>query len=156
MNPKVVIVGRPNVGKSSLLNLIAQRRISIVDPTAGVTRDRVSTTTTLTAPTGEYRPQQIELIDTGGYGIQDSQNLTAEVEQQIAYAINQAHLILFIVDAQTGVVPLDREVARLLRSSDTATPVILIANKVDGSTHIAAAQEAACLGFGPPLCDQAC
>ena len=151
MSAKVVIVGRPNVGKSSLLNLIAQRRISIVDPTAGVTRDRVSTTVTLTAPAGEYRSQQIELIDTGGYGIQDSQNLTAEVEQQIAYAIHQAHLILFIVDAQAGTVSLDREVARLLRSADTATPVILIANKVDGSSHIAAAQEAACLGFGPPM-----
>jgi len=151
MNPNVVIVGRPNVGKSSLLNLIAQRRISIVDPTAGVTRDRVSTTVTLTAPAGEYRAQQIELIDTGGYGIQDSQNLTAEVEQQIAYAIHQAHLILFIIDAQTGIVPLDREVARLLHSSDTKTPVLIIANKVDGPTHIAAAQEAACLGFGPPL-----
>ena len=151
MNAKVVIVGRPNVGKSSLLNLIAQRRISIVDPTAGVTRDRVSTMVTLTAPAGEYPSQHFELIDTGGYGIQDSQNLTAEVEQQIAYAIHQAHLILFIIDAQTGIVPLDREVAQLLRSSDTKTPVLLIANKVDGPSHTAAAQEAACLGFGPPL-----
>ena len=151
MNPNVVIVGRPNVGKSSLLNLIAQRRISIVDPTAGVTRDRVSTTVTLTAPAGDYLPQQIELTDTGGYGIEDSQNLTAQVEQQIAYAISQAHLILFVVDAQAGIVPLDREVARLLRSSDTATPVLLIANKVDSPKHTAAAQEAACLGFGPPI-----
>src|SRR5947209_1150050 len=90
--PVVAIVGRPNVGKSSLFNWLASRRIAIVDPTAGVTRDRVSTLMKI----GE---RYVELIDTGGMGIDDTDNLTAEVERQIDVAIEQAHVILFVVDA---------------------------------------------------------
>src|SRR5437660_12061286 len=81
--PQVAIVGRPNVGKSSLLNWLAGRRISIVDPTAGVTRDRVST---LVNEDERY----FELVDTGGIGIEDSDNLTAEVDRQIQLAIESA------------------------------------------------------------------
>lgn len=152
MTPKVVIVGRPNVGKSSLLNLLARRRVSIVDPTAGVTRDRVSTIVNLTAesPQQPHDPH-IELIDTGGYGIEDTQDLTGQIEHQIDNAIADASLILFVVDAQTGVVPLDHEVGRLLRMSGTQTPVLLVANKVDGPSHEAAAYEASQLGFGTPV-----
>jgi GTP-binding protein len=120
--PVVVIVGRPNVGKSSLLNCLAGRRISIVDPTAGVTRDRVATT----IHTGD---RYFELIDTGGIGIEDHDNLTAEVERQIQIAIDQADVILFVVDIRSGRVPLDEEVNRRLRSIDK--PVILVANKCD-------------------------
>src|SRR5688572_15266762 len=120
--PIVAIVGRPNVGKSSLFNSLAGRRISIVDPTAGVTRDRV---TTLVEADGRY----FELVDTGGLGIEDVDNLTQEVERQIEVAIEQAHVILFVVDIRAGVVPLDEDVGRRLRN--IGKPVILVANKCD-------------------------
>lgn len=152
MLPKIVIVGRPNVGKSSLLNVLAGRRVSIVDPTAGVTRDRVATT--IEVP-GVYKgddPDFAELIDTGGYGIEDSMDLTAEVEQQIAHGLAEADLILFVVDAQTGIVPLDRTVAKVLRTSGAQSkPVVLVANKVDAENHEAGMYEAAALGFGEPI-----
>ncbi|MGB0766868.1 MAG: GTPase, partial [Phycisphaeraceae bacterium] len=91
--PKIAIVGRPNVGKSSLMNRLAGRKISIVDPTAGVTRDRVATTVEI--PSEGDDPNHATLIDTGGYGIEDSQQLTAEVEQQIARGLADADLVLF-------------------------------------------------------------
>src|SRR5271166_2887295 len=116
--PQVAIVGRPNVGKSSLFNWLAGRRIAIVDPTAGVTRDRVST---LVKAEGRF----FELIDTGGIGIADSDNLTIQVERQIEAAIDQAHVILFVVDARDGLVPLDEEVARRLRY--VSKPIICVA-----------------------------
>ena len=152
--PKIVIVGRPNVGKSSLLNLLARRRVSIVDPTAGVTRDRISTTIEIPPPAERAgdEAQFAELIDTGGYGIEDSMDLTAEVEQQIANGLAEADLILFVVDAQTGVVPLDNTVARVLRTSGAKSkPMLLVANKVDADNLEAAAYETAALGFGEPV-----
>src|SRR3984957_19812764 len=94
--PVVAIVGRPNVGKSSLFNALAGRRIAIVDPTPGVTRDRVS------API-ELEEGFFELFDTGGIGTEDSDNLTNEIEGQINTAIQQAALILFVVDIREGV-----------------------------------------------------
>src|SRR5213083_2289358 len=106
--PAVTIVGRPNVGKSSLFNWLAGRRIAIVDPTAGVTRDRIAT---LIKVDGRF----FELIDTGGMGIKDVDNLTVHVERQIEAALDQAAVILFVVDARAGLAPLDDEVARRLR-----------------------------------------
>src|SRR5204863_9843793 len=88
--PIVAIVGRPNVGKSPLFNWLANRRISIVDPTAGVTRDRIGTV----IPLGD---RYCELVDTGGMGIQDVDNLTADVEKQIQHAIDAAAVVLFVV-----------------------------------------------------------
>src|SRR5579871_3591676 len=120
--PVVAIVGRPNVGKSSLLNCLANKRISIVDPTAGVTRDRVSTTI-------QFGDRSFELVDTGGIGIADVDNLTGDVERQIQYAIDQADLIVFVVDIRTGIAPLDEEVNSRLRAA--SKPVILVANKCD-------------------------
>ncbi len=120
--PVVAIVGRPNVGKSSLFNWLAARRIAIVDPTAGVTRDRL---TTLIKLDDRY----FELVDTGGMGVQDVDNLTAQIEHQIETAIEQAHVLLFVVDARDGLMPLDEEVARRLRY--VTKPVVLVANKCD-------------------------
>ncbi len=153
--PKIVIVGRPNVGKSSLLNMLARRRVSIVDPTAGVTRDRISTTIEIPPPRENPGGDSLfaELIDTGGMGIEDSMQLTAEVEQQIAHGLAEADMVLFVVDAQTGIVPLDNTVARALRTSGAQSkPVLLVANKVDADNLEAAAYETAALGFGEPIC----
>lgn len=151
MPPRVVIVGRPNVGKSSLLNLLAGRKVSIVDPTAGVTRDRVATSAVVPPIERGDPARPIELVDTGGFGIEDSANLTAEVERQIALGVAEADLILFVVDAQSGVVTLDQRVAAMLRKANPDKPVVLVANKVDGPSHEPAAYEAARLGFGEPI-----
>ena len=120
--PQVAIVGRPNVGKSSVFNWLAGRRIAIVDPTAGVTRDRVTQLV-------EVRDRFIEIIDTGGMGVKDVDDLTEHIEGQIQVAINSADLILFVVDTLDGPVPLDMEVAKRLRY--LTTPVICVANKTD-------------------------
>jgi GTP-binding protein len=141
--PVVAIVGRPNVGKSSLLNSLSGRLISIVDPTAGVTRDRVSTVCEVD---GVY----FELVDTGGYGVEDSDKLTEDIQHQIHYAIDQAVLVLFVVDVRDGVAPLDHEVAKLLRQYER--DVILVANKVDTPKHEPQAAEFFSLGFGAPMC----
>jgi len=141
--PIVAIVGRPNVGKSSLLNMLARRRISIVDPTPGVTRDRVSAIC-------EADDRYFELIDTGGYGIEDHDDLTRHVEGQIHCAIAGASLILFVVDIQEEITPLDQEVARLLRGVET--PVQLVANKTDTDKQEQQAGILVSLGFGEPIC----
>ncbi len=141
--PVVAIVGRPNVGKSSLLNCVAKRRVSIVEPTAGVTRDRVSHTISLS---DDF---YFEMVDTGGYGVEDPDQLTAHIERQIFIAVEQAALILFVVDAKDGIMPLDREVAERLRRY--ADRVVLIANKVDEPVQEPAAAEFARLGYGEPL-----
>src|SRR5712691_909558 len=109
--PQVAIVGRPNVGKSSLFNWLAGRRIAIVDPTPGVTRDRI------TAPI-QIGDRYFELTDTGGMGNQDIDNLTDDVERQINFAMDRADLLLFLVDGKSGPVPLDEEVANRLRGVD--------------------------------------
>jgi GTP-binding protein len=138
--PSVVIVGRPNVGKSSLLNCLARQRIAIVDPTAGVTRDRISALI-------EHGERLFELWDTGGVGTPD--DLAAEVESQIDTALERADLVLFLVDAQQGLMPLDEQIAARLRR--LRRPVLLVANKVEHPKHEAAAAEFYRLGFGAPI-----
>jgi GTP-binding protein len=140
--PQVVIVGRPNVGKSSILNWLARKRLAIVDDKPGVTRDRLKF---LLQEQGRY----FEVVDTGGIGIVDSDDLTDEVERQIQAAIEEADLILFVVDTRTGIVPLDEEVARRLRSVDK--PMLLVANKTDDGTFDTQADEFYRLGYGRPL-----
>jgi GTP-binding protein len=141
--PIVAIIGRPNVGKSSLLNALAGQMISIVEPTAGVTRDRVST---FIGRDDHY----FELIDTGGYGIVDSDQLSEHIEQQILQAIESAQLVLFMVDIRDGLVPLDKTIARLLHKNNL--DVIGVANKADTARMFPAAGEFSKLGFGEFLC----
>jgi GTP-binding protein len=120
--PQVVIVGRPNVGKSSLFNWLAGRRIAIVDSTAGVTRDRLTHLL-------DVRGRFAELVDTGGMGIEDSDNLTEHIEEQIRIAVDSADVILFVVDTRDGLSPLDEDVAKRLRY--VQAPVLCVANKTD-------------------------
>ncbi|MGA1980194.1 MAG: ribosome biogenesis GTPase Der [Sedimentisphaerales bacterium] len=139
----VAIIGRPNVGKSSLFNALAGEMISIVEPTAGVTRDRVST---IIGRNDKY----FELIDTGGYGVVDVQQLSEHIEQQIITAIESANIVLFMVDIREGIVPLDEKIARLLRKE--GLDVIGVANKADDAKMFPAAGEFSKLGLGEFLC----
>ena len=136
MLPQVAIVGRPNVGKSSILNWIAGRLVSVVDPTAGVTRDRVTWLAEHEDPDapashpGDPAPTRFfELVDTGGMGIVDRDDLTGDVDRQIELALQQADVVVFVVDSTTGVVPLDQLVADRLRGIDK--PVLMVVNKAD-------------------------
>ena len=142
--PTVAIIGRPNVGKSSLLNALAGQRISIVEPTAGVTRDRISTFIS------DGKDRYFELVDTGGYGIVDSDDLSEHVENQIQKAMDSADLILFMVDIRDGITPLDQTIARLLRRQKFN--VMGVANKADSASLFPRAGEFVRLGFGEFLC----
>ncbi|MFC1762892.1 ribosome biogenesis GTPase Der [Planctomycetota bacterium] len=141
--PTVTIVGRPNVGKSSLLNALAGEMISIVEPTAGVTRDRVSTIV-------GYEDRHFELVDTGGYGIVDADQLSDHITGQIHQAIESADLVIFMVDIRAGIVPLDEEIARLVRRQDLK--VMGVANKADTPKMYGAAGEFQNLGLGEFIC----
>lgn len=140
--PVVTIVGRPNVGKSSLLNCLAKRRISIVEPTSGVTRDRVSTEI-------QYKDYLFDLVDTGGMGVEDVDGLTGDIEAQIEIALTSADVVLFVVDVREGTTPLDVMVAEKLRR--LGKEVILVANKVDTPKFEGYATDFNRLGFGKPL-----
>ena len=164
--PQIAIVGRPNVGKSSLLNRLARQRVSIVAPVPGVTRDRVTALIELDAPleSPPGTPQRlVEVVDTGGYGAYtvqgaryddvgaDLAELSPEIEVQIRAAFQQATLILLVVDVQAGLTALDLAIADLLRREGIAPRVVCVANKVDSDKWVADAQEATRLGFGETM-----
>jgi GTPase len=140
--PTVAIVGRPNVGKSSLLNALAGKRISIVQDMPGVTRDRISIPLKVD---GRY----VELVDTGGYGFVDPDALTDHIRQQIELAMTSADLVLFIVDAQDGLTSADEQIASLLRRKGINT--VLVANKADTPHTDPALGDFARLGLGTPV-----
>jgi GTP-binding protein len=140
--PFIAIVGRPNVGKSSLLNALTHKRISIVQDMPGVTRDRIS----IPLAVGD---RFVELVDTGGYGFDDPQKLTEHIKHQIEVAMARANLVLFIVDAQTGLSSADEQIASLLRRKGIKT--VLIANKADGDKSDAMLSDFSRLGLGTPL-----
>jgi GTP-binding protein len=125
--PRVAIVGRPNVGKSTLANRMCGSRVSIVEPTAGVTRDRVAVPAHLRTNAGD---RWIEVVDTGGIGIVDRDDLGGEVEKQVAQALSTADVVLWLVDVRDGITPLDQEVSRRLRG--IKLPVLLVVNKTEG------------------------
>jgi GTP-binding protein len=140
--PKVAIVGRPNVGKSSLLNMLARQRIAIVEPTAGVTRDRVSTIM-------EVDGHWFELVDTGGIDFDATAELAAHVQEQIDFALNEAAVVLFVVDAQAGRTPLDEQIADRLRA--VTAPVIVVVNKADNDQLAISATDFHAFGYEPVL-----
>ena len=134
----IAIVGRPNVGKSALFNRIAGRRIAIVHGQPGITRDRISTMC-------EIRGQLFRLWDTGGIVGTGETQLTADVQAGAARAMKESDLILFVVDGQDGLNPMDRELARIVRK--VRKPVLLLVNKIDDPKHQLRADEFSALGF---------
>ncbi|MEO2156062.1 MAG: ribosome biogenesis GTPase Der, partial [Acidimicrobiales bacterium] len=141
MKHSVAIVGRPNVGKSTLMNRILGRREAIVEERPGVTRDRKEVE-------ANWQGREFTLVDTGGW-IADGDSLDEKVSRQSELAIAQADVVLFVVDSTVGVTEDDALVATLLRGIDT--PVILIANKVDDRVHESAIWELMSLGLGEPM-----
>jgi GTP-binding protein len=140
--PIVAIVGRQNVGKSSLLNAIAGRRLSIVDPMPGVTRDRVTVVVqALGVP--------FEVVDTAGMGLAPEDRFYESVERQIGFAIDKADLVVFVVDAIEGVTALDRQVAGRLRKA--GKPAVLVANKADTPAIEAGCGQFGELGYGDAI-----
>jgi GTP-binding protein len=139
----IAIVGRPNVGKSTLFNRLAGGRPAIVDAVAGVTRDRHY-------GHSEWNGKKFSVVDTGGY-VQGSDDIFEdEIRRQVKIAIDEASLLLFVVDAFEGITPLDEDVADMIRRAKKKT--ILVANKVDNPDRIAMAAEFYSLGVGEPYC----
>ena len=120
--PMVAIVGRPNVGKSTFFNYIVGKRISIVEDTPGVTRDRVYAE-------ANWRGKEFTLVDTGGIEFDESNNILSQMKEQVDIAISMADVILFLTDAKQGVTAADKDIALLLKKSKK--PVILVCNKAD-------------------------
>lgn len=139
MNNIVAIVGRPNVGKSTLFNRMIQRRDAIVDSTPGVTRDR-------NYGKSEWNGKEFSVIDTGGYVRGSDDVFEGEIRKQVELAIDEADVIIFVVDVEEGITPMDDTVARLLRK--VTKPVILAVNKVDNSMREKDAMEFYNLGLG--------
>ena len=142
MSLKLAIVGRPNVGKSTLFNRLAGRRAAIVDDQPGVTRDRKEAD-------GRLAALNLALIDTAGFEDVSDGSLEARMRAQTEAAIAEAELILFVIDARVGVTPVDERFAELLRKS--GLPTVLAANKAEGHQGDAGLLDAWSLGFGEPV-----
>lgn len=140
--PIVAIVGRPNVGKSTLFNRITNKRVAIVEDIPGVTRDRIYMD-------AEWLTREFTMIDTGGIELESSDRLLTAMRHQARLAIEEADVTLFIVDAKTGLTAADQEVAAMLRS--TRKPVLLAVNKVDSVKDSAEVYEFYNLGLGEPI-----
>ncbi len=140
--PVVAIVGRPNVGKSTLFNRLVGKKLALVDDRPGVTRDRREGDAHLLG-------MDFRIIDTAGYEDHDAETLPGRMRLQTEAAVAQADVALFLFDSRAGIVPLDEEIARWLRQS--STPVILVANKAEGRSGEQGILESLSLGFGDPV-----
>ena len=139
---KVAIVGRPNVGKSTLFNRIAEKRVSIVDDAPGVTRDRIYAD-------AEWTGHQFALVDTGGIDFSDTDELLPAMRNQAKLAMEEADVILFVVDGKVGITDVDEQIVGMLRTAKK--PVVLAVNKVDSIKGIPDSYEFYGLGLGEPI-----
>ena len=139
----VAIVGRPNVGKSTLFNRLIEQRKAIVDETAGVTRDR-------NYGKAQWNGVEFSVIDTGGYVVNSDDVFEAEINKQVHLAIDEADVILYITDVESGITDLDDAIASILRRGKK--PVLVAVNKVDNNNRIIDAQEFYSLGLGEIYC----
>lgn len=142
MKPIVAIVGRPNVGKSTLFNRIIQRRLAIVEDTPGITRDRIYAD-------ADWNGREFTLVDTGGLQMDEDEGLPAGVRRQAEVAIAEADLIVLVLDVREGLTAVDRDVAELLRR--TKKPVLLAANKAEAGFDPGAVADFYELGLGDPV-----
>ncbi|MBP1538802.1 MAG: ribosome biogenesis GTPase Der [Prevotella sp.] len=139
----VAIVGRPNVGKSTLFNRLTQSRQAIVSDTAGTTRDRQYGKC-------DWNGREFSVVDTGGWVVNSDDVFEEEIRKQVIVATEEADLLLFLVDGQNGLTDWDEDVARILRR--TKLPVLLVVNKVDNNENIYMSAEFYKLGLGEPIC----
>lgn len=142
MLPVVAIIGRPNVGKSTLFNRLVGKKLALVDDQPGVTRDRRE-------GEAELLGLQFRIMDTAGYEDEDPRTLPGRMRQQTEAAVARADVALFLVDARAGITPLDEEIARWLRGGEM--PVVLVANKAEGRAAEAGLLECYALGLGEPV-----
>ncbi|WP_026325818.1 ribosome biogenesis GTPase Der [Sphingomonas sp. Mn802worker] len=140
--PVVAIVGRPNVGKSTLFNRLVGKKLALVDDRPGVTRDRREGDASLLG-------LDFRIIDTAGYEDEDPDTLPGRMRRQTQAAVDGADVALFLIDSRAGIVPLDEEIARWLRGANT--PIVLVANKVEGRSGEQGVLESLALGFGDPV-----
>ena len=142
MLPNIAIIGRPNVGKSTLFNRLVGKKLALVDDRPGVTRDRREGAADLLG-------LKFNIIDTAGYEDEDAKSLPGRMRRQTELAVSGAELALFVIDGRAGLTPLDEEIARWLRGS--RTPVVLLVNKAEGRSAESGILESYALGFGDPI-----
>ena len=142
MKPQVIIIGRPNVGKSTLFNRLVGKKLALVDDQPGVTRDR-------RMGDAEIAGMQFTVVDTAGWEDEDPETLPGRMRKQTEVSLEGADAALFVIDARAGLTPLDEEIARWLREQQV--PVVLVANKAEGRAGEAGVLESYSLGLGDPI-----
>ena len=140
--PEVVIIGRPNVGKSTLFNRLVGKKLALVDDQPGVTRDR-------RMGDADIAGLKFTVVDTAGWEDEDAHTLPGRMRIQTEASLEGADAAVFVVDARAGLTPLDEEIARYLREQEV--PVVVVANKAEGKSGESGAMEAYALGLGEPL-----